>query len=67
MEVVRKPNAPEAYSLWKPYFDKWGLHLSGAEFFDFWFSGEHLVPELVDYAKELRAKYSEVWKKLKEL
>lgn len=56
MEQVRKPNSPKAFDLWKPYFDKWGLKLDEQEFFDFWFSGEHLIPELLDYAKSLRQK-----------
>lgn len=54
MAMVRQPNAPTAFSLWKPYLDKWGVALTESEFFNFWFSGEHLVPELVEYANELR-------------
>lgn len=54
MSVVRKPNAPAAFSLWKPYFEEWQVSLSEKEFFDFWFSGEHLVSELVEYAQELK-------------
>jgi HAD superfamily hydrolase (TIGR01509 family) len=56
MDEVRKPNAPAAFSLWKPYLEKWHVKLTEPEFFDFWFSGEHLVPEFVDYAKSLREK-----------
>ncbi len=56
MEVARKPNAPDSYDLWKPYFENWGLDLGKQEFFDFWFSGEALVPELVDYVDELKGK-----------
>lgn len=56
MGQVRKPNAPAAISLWKHYFKKWRLDLSETEFFDFWFLGERLVPELVDYASQLRDK-----------
>lgn len=54
MDKVRRPDAPPAFSLWKPHLDSWGLDLSEDEFFDFWFSGEHLVPALLDYAKRLR-------------
>ena len=55
MDIVRKPNAPAAFTLWKPYFDSWGLSLSEEEFFNFWFSGEKLVPSLVDYVDELKS------------
>jgi HAD superfamily hydrolase (TIGR01509 family) len=53
MPIVRKPNAPSAFSLWEPYFRKWGLNLSEEEFFEFWFSGEKPIPELIDYTKKL--------------
>ena len=61
MEVVRKPDTPNAYELWKPYFQKWGLNLKEQEFFDFWFSGETLVPGLVEYAGELKEKGCKVF------
>ena len=61
MTVVRKPNAPTAYSLWKPYLDKWGISLSEKGFLDFWFLGEHLVSQLVEYANELRSKGTKVF------
>lgn len=54
MDQVRKPNAPRAFDLWKPYLDSWKLDLTEKEFYDFWFSGEKMVPELVDYAKKLK-------------
>ncbi len=53
MGVVRQPHSPPAYSLWKPYLQDWKVNLSEKEFFDFWFSGENLVPELIDYARQL--------------
>lgn len=56
MNIVRKPNGPAAFSLWKPYLDSWGLLLTEEEFFDFWFSGEKLVPGLVNYVDELKKK-----------
>lgn len=40
-------------TLWNPVLIM--LNLSEADFFDFWFSGETLVPELVDYARQLKA------------
>ena len=56
MVVVRQPDAPAAFSLWKLYLDQWQVPLTEQQFFDFWFSGEHLVPELVEYAVCLRNK-----------
>ena len=56
MDQVRKPNSPDAFSLWKPNLEKWNLKLTENEFFDFWFSGESLVPELLDYAISLKTK-----------
>lgn len=56
MDEVRKPDAPEAFDLWKPHLQKWGLELSEEELFDFWFSGEKLVPGLVHYVDELKSK-----------
>ena len=56
MDIVRKPNSPSAFSLWKPYLDKWGFNLTEKKFFDFWFSGEKLVLGLVHYVDELKDK-----------
>ncbi len=56
MDVVRKPDAPKAFDLWKPHLEKWGLNLSEQNFFNFWFSGEKLVPSLVKYVDELKEK-----------
>lgn len=56
MNIIRQPGAPAAYSLWEPYFKEWGVDLSEKQFFDFYFSGESLVSELVVYAQELRDK-----------
>ena len=54
MGIVRRPLAPSTFSLWQPYLQEWNVNLSETEFFDFWFSGEKLVPELVNYAQALR-------------
>lgn len=61
MAIVRKPNAPSAFSLWKPYLDSWKVKLDEREFFDFWFSGEKLVYELVEYSKQLRSQGLKVY------
>lgn len=56
MSVVRKPNAPSIFSLWQPHFEKWGVALSEEEFLNFWFSGESVNQEALEYVKELRKK-----------
>lgn len=56
MSQVRKPDAPRAFDLWKPYFDTWNLSLTEEQFFNFWFSGESVVIETLDYIRELHAK-----------
>lgn len=54
LQEVHKSNAPRVFNLWKPYFDKWNLKLTEEEFLKYWFSGESLVPELLDYANKLK-------------
>ena len=56
MPLVRRPEAPSCYQLWEPYLERWKVSLDEKEFFDYWFSGEHLVPEIVKYAQQLRKK-----------
>ena len=56
MQVVRQPDAPSIYSLWRPYFERWGKVITEKEFLEFWFSGEEVVQEALDYMKELRNK-----------
>jgi HAD superfamily hydrolase (TIGR01509 family) len=54
MDQVRKPNSPDTFSLWKPHLDKWKVNLTEDEFFNFWFSGEHVAPKLVNYIGDLK-------------
>jgi HAD superfamily hydrolase (TIGR01509 family) len=61
MPQVRKPGAKDSFELWRPYFSKWGVELDEKEFFDYWFSGEQLVQELLDYTKELRKQGTKVF------
>ena len=61
MPQVRMPNAPPSFELWKPYLKKWEVQLNEQEFFDYWFSGEHLVQELLDYVIELREQGTKVF------
>lgn len=55
MAIVRKPQAPTLYSLWHPYFSKWGITLSEEAFLQFWFSGERVEAEALKYTEELKA------------
>ncbi len=55
MDKVRKPNAPAHFSLWKKYFKKWSLNLNENEFFQYWFSGEKIIEELLNFAKKLKS------------
>ena len=56
MTVVRKPDAPPMYSLWIEYFEEWGLTLSESDFLQFWFSGESINNDALEYAKQLKEK-----------
>lgn len=56
MPIVRKPKAPSCFLLFKPYLDQWELNLNKQEFFQYWFSGEHPIIELIAYAKSLQQK-----------
>ncbi len=56
LDKARKPGVEDSFELWKPHLTKLGLSLDREEFFNFWFSGEKLVPELLDYAKKLTEK-----------
>jgi len=54
MTIARKPGIKDSFALWKPKLEKIGFNIDKEEFFHFWFSGEKLIPELIEYAKKLR-------------
>ena len=54
MPKVRQLKAPSCYSLWELYLNKWRIKLNEEKFFDYWFSGEYLVSEVLEYAQTLR-------------
>jgi len=54
MDVVRRPNASNAFSYWKTYLEKWNINLSEKEFFDFWFSAEKEKSEMIKLTKKLK-------------
>jgi len=67
MEKARKPSVDDSFKLWQPHLLKFGLSLSKEEFFNFWFSGEELVSEVLEFVKELRRKGIKVFYSLKQL
>jgi len=56
MAHVRMPGARAMYSYWQPYFAQWGLDISEREFTAFWFDAEKENKEMVELARELKAK-----------
>lgn len=54
MSKIRKPKAGDAFIYWEPYLKNWGVGLTKEEFFDFWFSAEKEIPELVELAKQIK-------------
>lgn len=56
MAVARGPGCEDSFVLWKPHLVKLGLEIAREEFFDFWFSGEKPVPEVLEYVRQLRSR-----------
>ncbi len=54
MAIARKPGIEDSFALWRPKLKKIGFNIDREEFFNFWFSGEKLVPKLIDYTKKLK-------------
>jgi HAD superfamily hydrolase (TIGR01509 family) len=53
MDIVRRPDAPELYSLWEPYFEKWNVELDQSQFYAFWFHAEKPNEEMITLAADL--------------
>ncbi|MES2225798.1 MAG: HAD family phosphatase [Patescibacteria group bacterium] len=56
MDKVRQPDAGSAFTYWEPVLREWGVELTEAEFWDFWFGAEKVSDRMVEFARELRAK-----------
>ncbi|MDP3883121.1 MAG: HAD-IA family hydrolase [Candidatus Staskawiczbacteria bacterium] len=56
MAKIRKPYAGDSFVYFEPYFKNWGVNLTKEEFFDFWFSAEKEVPEMIELVKEIKQK-----------
>ncbi len=61
MEQVRKPDALDSYDLFKPYLKQWKIKLTKAAFFQYWFSGEHLNKEMLEYVHHLKLKKIKIY------
>lgn len=53
MAITRKPFSKESYDLWQPYLKRWHIKLKKEQFFEFWFSSEHINVALFNYIKQL--------------
>lgn len=56
MDKVRRPGADMLFSYWQPYFKKWGVELNNNEFLNYWFGAESENREMVDLARDLKAR-----------
>jgi len=59
MDVVRQPNAPDTYSLFKPFLEKWNVVIDGKligrdAFYHFWFSAETPDDSMISAARDLK-------------
>ena len=54
LQIVRLPDAGDTYSHFKPSLKKWDIKMSRADFYDFWFKSEKMVPSMVRMVKELK-------------
>lgn len=61
MDKVRQPNAGDSFQYWKPALEEWKINLSEQEFWDYWFGAETVSEEMVNFAKELKAKSIKVF------
>ncbi len=61
MKVARKPGCNDSFNLWKLHLRRWGLNIKKNEFFKFWFLGESIVAELIEYVKDLRSRNIKVF------
>ncbi|MBI2625630.1 HAD family phosphatase [Candidatus Parcubacteria bacterium] len=51
---IQLPGAGDAFAYWQPYLRQWGVGISGEDFFNFWFSVEQPVPEMIEIARQTR-------------
>ena len=61
LEIARLPNAPDMFSIWKPYLDRWQIEISQEEFLTWWFGGEVLQKEVLVFCKKVRNESKKVY------
>ena len=54
MNQIRQPNAPSCFQLFKPHLEQWGIIATEKEFLQFWFSGETINEEILNYTTDLK-------------
>lgn len=61
MDKTRQPNAGGSFQYWKPALDEWNIHMTEEEFWKYWFGAEVVSDDMVNFAKELKAKNIKVF------
>jgi hypothetical protein len=56
MQRVRRPGAGPAFDYWEPALRRWGIDMTEAEFWRYWFGTERPNEEMIALAKEARAR-----------
>lgn len=54
MDKIRRPNAGDAFTYWKPVLAEWKINLSEKEFWDYWFKAEKPNEKMISFANDLR-------------
>lgn len=54
MEKIRRPHALPAFTYWKPVLESWKISISEEEFWDYWFSAEKPVEEMIELSEKIR-------------
>lgn len=60
-DIIRFPKAPKAFSLWKPYLERWQIDITEKDFFDWWFSFELLQKAVVSFCVKVRNEGKKVY------
>lgn len=61
LEIARLPNAPDMFSIWKPYLERWKIIISEADFLNWWFEGETVQRDVVLFCQKVRGEGKKVF------
>lgn len=61
LEIARLPNAPDMFSIWKPYLERWKINISKADFLNWWFEGEEVQRDVVLFCQKVRGEGKKVF------